>query len=65
LLVHGPGPVADEVIGACLQQASLAHSRGPEFLVDAGRFLATELSSDLPRLSAILRRVTSWPTSPH
>ena len=59
LLVRAPLPVADEAIGACLQVVAPAHTDGPRFLVNAGRVLATELSGDLPRLNAILRRMTS------
>lgn len=50
---------ADQVIGACLQEASAAYPNQQEFLLRAGRALATELAGDLPRLNAILRRIAS------
>ena len=61
LLVHsspaGRG-ITDEVVAACLRQASghAAESRG--FLVQAGKALAVQLAGDMPRLSAILRRLS-------
>jgi hypothetical protein len=59
LLVGSTASFSDQVIGACLQRASVAHANGREFLVSAGRALAAELSGDLPRLSSILRRMAS------
>jgi hypothetical protein len=59
LLVHLPAPSPDEVVGACLQEAAAAHRDRREFLMGAGRFLAAELSGDLPRLTTILRRIAS------
>lgn len=58
LIVNSGLPAADEVAGACLRQATLAHPDRQEFLRRAGKTLATELAGDLSRLSAILRRVT-------
>ena len=61
LLVHsspaGRG-TTDEVIAACLRQACghVADSRG--FLVRAGKVLAVQLAGDMPRLNAILRRLS-------
>jgi hypothetical protein len=57
LLIHSPAPSPDEVVGACLREAATAHRDRREFLMSAGRFLATELSGDLPRLTSILRRM--------
>lgn len=57
LLIGSTINFSDQVIGACLQQASEAHTNGREFLVAAGRVLAAELSGDLPRLNSILRRI--------
>ena len=50
-------PVADQVVGACLREASSAHEDGPAFLMRACKDLAGELAGDLPRLNAILRTV--------
>ena len=58
LLLNSGVPAADEVVGACLRQAAAAHADPGEFLLEAGKALAGELASDLPRLQAILRRVT-------
>ena len=61
LLVHlspaGRG-TTDEVIAACLRRACnhVADSRG--FLVRAGKVLAVQLAGDMPRLNAILRRLS-------
>lgn len=59
LLVGSPVSFSDQIIGACLQQAAAAQANHREFLIAAGRVLAGELSGDLPRLNAILRRVAS------
>ena len=50
-------PVADEVVGACLRQATAAHPDQQAFRRRAGKSLATELANDLSRLNAILRRL--------
>jgi hypothetical protein len=59
LLINSGVASADQVIGACLREASAAYPNRPEFLLQAGRALATELAADLPRLNAILRRIVS------
>jgi hypothetical protein len=59
LLVSSTISFSDQVTGACLQQASAAHTHGRAFLLAAGRVLAADLSGDLPRLNAILRRIAS------
>jgi hypothetical protein len=59
LLINSGLSGADQVIGACLREASVAYSDRQEFLLQAGRALATELAGDLPRLNAILRRIVS------
>ena len=60
LLVHsspaGRG-VTDEVIAACLRQASVHAEDSRAFLVSAGKVLAGQLSGELPRLNALLRRL--------
>ena len=45
----------DEVIGACLRQVAALHTDNEAFLVKAGKHIAKELASDVPRLNAILR----------
>lgn len=57
LVVNSGLPAVDEVVGACLREAREAHPDRQEFLWRAGKTLAAELAGDLPRLSAILRRV--------
>jgi len=56
LLGTKSGPV-DEIVSACLRQASSAHDDKRAFLVKAGKELAVLLSGDLNRLNAILRRI--------
>ena len=52
------GGIADEVISACVREAS-AHMDDPRnFLVQAGKVLAVHLTGDMPRLNAILRRLS-------
>ena len=59
LLVRSGVAASDEVIGACVKEASASCDDSQELMVRAGRVLATELSADLPRINAILRRLTS------
>lgn len=59
LLLNSGLPVADELAGACLRGAASARADGPAFLSRASRTLAGQLAGDVPRLSAILRRVAS------
>jgi len=47
----------DEIVSACLRQASCAHDDRRAFLIKAGKELAVLLSGDLNRLNAILRRI--------
>jgi hypothetical protein len=56
LLGTGQG-IADEVVSACLRQASHAHEDRRKFLVNAGKELSVLLSGDLNRLNSILRRI--------
>ena len=50
--------MADEVIAACLRRAS-SYSGDPQaLLVRAGRSLAVQMGGDLPRLNALLRRLS-------
>ena len=57
LLMASELPGADEAIAACLRLASACHPDGRAFLVRAGKALAGELTGQLPRLNAILRRL--------
>jgi hypothetical protein len=57
LLVASQAPGADEAIAACLRLAAACHPDGRAFLVRAGKALAGELTGQLPRLNAILRRL--------
>ncbi len=59
LLLNSGAAHADEIVGACIRQAAPSHGQPAEFLAHACRTLAVELSSDVPRLNAILRRVTT------
>ena len=58
LLLTSPTPAGDEVVAACLIQASKAHTNRQGFLVQAGKALAPELANQLPRLNALLRRIS-------
>lgn len=51
------GVPSDELAAACLRQARAAHPDDQEFLLRAGRTLATILAVDYERLQAILRNV--------
>ena len=57
LLLNAGVPAVDEVAGACLRTAAAAQADGPAFLARAGKALAAQLASDVPRLNSILRRV--------
>ena len=49
--------LSDEVIAACLRLASSQRDEPRGFLVQAGKTLAVELTGDLPRLNALLRKL--------
>ena len=57
ILLSTRAGAVDEIVSACLRQASCAHDDNRAFLVKAGKELAVLLSSDLNRLNAILRRI--------
>ena len=57
LLVNSGPPLADEVVVACLREAMASQPDREAFALRAGRSLAAELAGDVPRLSAIMRRV--------
>lgn len=58
LVVNAKIPVpVDEVIGACLRNASKAHDDPNAFLVKAGKELARLLSGDVNRLNSLLKRI--------
>jgi hypothetical protein len=59
LLVRAGATASDEVIGACVIAAAATSADSQELMIRAGRVLATELSGDLPRINAILRRITA------
>ena len=50
--------VADEVVAACLRQASGHREDSRGFLVAAGKALAVQLAGDLPRLNSMLRKLS-------
>ena len=58
LLVNSGPPLADEVVVACLREAANCQPDKDAFVLRAGRALAGELTGDVSRLSAIMRRVT-------
>ncbi|MGB3128878.1 MAG: hypothetical protein WBC11_04080, partial [Dehalococcoidia bacterium] len=57
ILLNSKGGSVDEMVSACLRQASRAHDDGRAFLVRAGKELAVLLGGELNRLNAILRRI--------
>ena len=57
ILLSTRAGAVDEIVSACLRQASCAHNDKHVFLVKAGKELAVLLSGDLNRLNAILRRI--------
>ena len=50
--------ITDEVIAACLRQVSMQVEDPRSFLLRAGKSLAAHLADDLPRLNAILKRLS-------
>ena len=58
LLLSAPATPGDEVVAACLLQASSCHEHRQAFLLKAGKALASVLASELPRLNALLRRIS-------
>ncbi len=58
ILVNARVPgVVDELVAACLRQASQAHPDRHGFLVAAGKQLVTLLGGEFSRLDTILRRI--------
>ena len=57
ILLSTRAGAVDEIVSACLRQASCAHDDQRAFLIKAGKELAVLLSGDLNRLNAILRRI--------
>ena len=55
---HAGTAMADEVVTACLRQASAHLEERDSFLVRAGKVLAEQLTRDLPRLNSVLRRLS-------
>ena len=56
-LLGARAEAVDEIVAACLRQASGAHEDQRAFMVKAGKELATLLGGELNRLNAILRRI--------
>jgi len=57
ILLNTRTGTVDEIVSACLRQASCAHDDRHAFLVKAGKELAVLLGGELNRLNAILRRI--------
>lgn len=57
LLLSARAGTVDEIVAACLRQASCAHDDQRAFLVRSGKELAILLGAELNRLNAILRRI--------
>jgi len=57
ILLNTRAGSVDEIVSACLRQASCAHDDQRAFLVKAGKELAILLGGELNRLNAILRRI--------
>lgn len=57
LLLNSGASHSDEIVGACIRQAAQSHDQPSDFLANACRILAVELSADVARLNSILRRV--------
>jgi hypothetical protein len=57
ILLGTRAEAVDEIVAACLRQASCAHDDQRAFLVRSGKELAILLGAELNRLNAILRRI--------
>lgn len=57
ILLGTRAEAVDEIVAACLRQASCAHDDQRAFLVRSGKELAILLGGELNRLNAILRRI--------
>jgi len=57
LLLNARTGLPDEVVSACLRQASAAHDDSRAFLVRAGKELSVLLGGELNRLNAVLRSI--------
>ncbi len=57
VLLNAKTNSVDEIVSACLRQASSTHNDKRAFLVKAGKELAIQLGGELNRLNAILRRI--------
>ena len=58
LMLEGHSAQSDEIASAMLARASEAHPDRTDFLLQAGKALASRLACDLPRLNGILRRIS-------
>ena len=59
VLLSAPIDAQDDVIASFLRIAGACHDDGREFLVNAGKALATLMAGQLPRLNNVLRRMSS------
>jgi hypothetical protein len=57
MLLNAKTNSVDEIVSACLRQASCTHDDKRAFLVKAGKELAILLGGELNRLNSILRRI--------
>jgi len=57
LLVKANFIAVDEVIAATLRQASFVNAQPDQFLIQAGRVIASILGGDMARLNSILKRL--------
>lgn len=57
LLLAASGDATDDVVAAFLRRSAKATGEGREFLIAAGKALATLLANDPARLNGILRRI--------
>lgn len=58
MLLRAAIPAVDEILIAFLSLAASSHNEPDQFLLGAGKSLVTELSHDMIRLNALLRRLT-------
>ena len=58
LLLNSGASHSDEIVGACIRQSASSHAQPSDFLAQACRTLAVELSTDFARLKSILQRIS-------
>jgi hypothetical protein len=57
-LANSQNAPTEEVIAACIREAGIAHDYSRDFLIAAGKELASLMKDDYDRLQAIMRRVS-------